>query len=257
MELPNTAMNDRQRQFRETYRHNIDGWYSGWLHVTIIYSIGIGLFWIFIANMTSILWWEWLTIPLIGLACNFFEWFLHRHIMHRPSKNPLFKAIYTRHTLNHHQFFTEKDMRFASAGDWRVTFFPPYALVVFTIMSLPPAFAAGLIISSNVGWLLISTTIGMYLIYEFMHFCCHVEESFFVQHCPLVNTLRRHHTAHHTHSIMMEKNMNLTFPISDWLFGTSDLNRGLFGHLFNGYNNNYIRANLRRTARTPDGQYHK
>ena len=30
----------------------------------------------------------------------------------------------------------------------------------------------------------------MYLIYEFMHFCCHVDENWFVRHCPFVNTLR-------------------------------------------------------------------
>ena len=77
MELSNTAMTDRQRGFRETYRNNIEGWYNGWLHVAIIYSIGIGLFSIFIANMEYILWWEWLTIPIVGIACNFFEWFLH------------------------------------------------------------------------------------------------------------------------------------------------------------------------------------
>jgi len=29
--------------------------------------------------------------------------------------------------------------------------------------------------------------------------------------------------------------MNLTFPVMDWLFGTSDLDRGLIGHLLNGY----------------------
>ena len=73
-------------------------------------------------------------------------------------------------------------------------------------------------------------TTGMYLIYEFMHFCCHVDENWFVRNCPFVNTLRRHHTAHHNARLMMEVNMNLTFPIADWLFGTSDLNRGLIGH---------------------------
>ncbi len=77
----------------------------------------------------------------------------------------------------------------------------------------------------------IATTTGMYLIYEFMHFCCHVDENVFVRHCPFVNTLRRHHTAHHNARLMMEVNMNLTFPIADWLFGTSDLNRGLVGTL--------------------------
>jgi len=35
----------------------------------------------------------------------------------------------------------------------------------------------GWLISPNVGWLLISTTTSMYLIYEFMHFCCHVDEN--------------------------------------------------------------------------------
>jgi len=38
--------------------------------------------------------------------------------------------------------------------------------------------------------------------------------------------------------------MNLTFPLGDWLFGTSDLNRGLFGHIFNGYNKKYIKKDF-------------
>lgn len=91
----------------------------------------------------------------------------------------------------------------------------------------------------------------MYLIYEFMHFCCHVDENWFVRNMPFVNTIRRHHTAHHNQSIMMERNMNLTFPVMDWLFGTSDLDRGLIGHLFNGYDTRYIRKNMRKTSRTP------
>ena len=120
-------------------------------------------------------------------------------------------------------------MRFADHHDWRVTFFPPYALVTFTMMSIPPALVLGWLVSPNVGWLLISTTTSMYLIYEFMHFCCHVDENWFVRNAPFVNTIRRHHAAHHNQSIMMERNMNLTFPVMDWLFGTSDLDRGLIG----------------------------
>jgi hypothetical protein len=153
--------------------------------------------------------------------------------------------------MMHHQFFTEQEMRFADHHDWRVTFFPPFALVVFTFMSIPPAIVAGWLISPNVGWLLISTTTSMYLIYEFMHLCCHVDENWFVRHMPFVNTIRRHHTAHHNQSIMMERNMNLTFPIMDCLMGTSDLNRGLLGHVFNGYDTHYVKTDMRKTARTP------
>ena len=45
--------------------------------------------------------------------------------------------------------------------------------------------------------------------------------------------------------------MNLTFPIADWLFGTSDLNRGLLGHIFNGYNTKYIKTTMRSRPNTP------
>ena len=50
---------------------------------------------------------------------------------------------------------------------------------------------------------------------------------------------------------MMNYNMNLTFPIMDWLFGSSDLNRGLLGTLLNGYDTRYIRTDIRKTSRTP------
>jgi sterol desaturase/sphingolipid hydroxylase (fatty acid hydroxylase superfamily) len=119
-------------------------------------------------------------------------------------------------------------------------------------MSIPVAVVLGLVATPNVGWLFMCATTGMYLIYEFMHFCCHVDENWFVRHCPFVNTLRRHHTAHHNARLMMEVNMNLTFPIADWLFGTSDLNRGVVGHLFNGYDTRYLKKNLRGTSKLPD-----
>jgi hypothetical protein len=154
--------------------------------------------------------------------------------------------------LNHHQFFTDEEMRFKDSNDWRVTFFPPYALVVFILMSAFGVFALNFIVSANVAWLFITTTTSMYLIYEFMHFCCHVEENWFVRWCPFVNTLRRHHTAHHNDKIMMNVNMNLTFPISDWLFGTSDLKRGLLGHLFNGYSTEHLKKDLRAVPQRPD-----
>src|SRR6202140_1424428 len=115
-----------------------------------------------------------------------------------------FRASYNRHTLMHHQFFTEQEMGFADHNDWRGKFFPPYALVTFTMMSIPPALVLGWLISPNVGWLLISAKTSLYLIYGFMFLCCHVVENWFVRHAPFGNTIRRHPTAHHNQSIMME-----------------------------------------------------
>ena len=43
---------------------------------------------------------------------------------------------------------------------------------------------------------------------------------------------------------MQTRNFNLTLPICDALFGTSDLDRGLVGTLFNENSNEYMRGDL-------------
>jgi len=123
-----------------------------------------------------------------------------------------------------------------------------------------------MILSSNVGWLILATAIGSYVFYELLHFLCHVDDNWFLRHCPIVNTARRHHTAHHEASIMMEYNMSkhehrvsilglgnmsIVFPFWDWVYGTSDLDRGLLGHLFNGYSTKHLKKNLHHTRKTP------
>ena len=45
--------------------------------------------------------------------------------------------------------------------------------------------------------------------------------------------------------------MNLTFPIADWLLGTSDLDRGLVGTLLNGYDTRYLKRSLRGNRAGP------
>ena len=138
--------------------------------------------------------------------------------------------------------FTWEQSAFAAGALFLL--FSPVVHPWYLLWVMVPALVLGWLITPNVGWLLMCTTTSIYLIYEFMHFCCHIEENKFVRYCPFVNTIRRHHTAHHNQHIMMNCNMNLTFPIADWMFGTSDLNRGLLGHIFNGYSTKYIKKEL-------------
>ena len=56
-------------------------------------------------------WLEWLTVPVAFLFTNIFEWAVHKFIMHRPVNIKGLRAIYERHTLNHHQFFSDEEMR--------------------------------------------------------------------------------------------------------------------------------------------------
>src|SRR5262249_57576142 len=81
-------------------------------------------------------WLEWLVVPIAFGGCNIFEWAIHRFVMHRPVKG--FMGIYKRHTLAHHQFFTDHEPTIDTARDFRITFFPPYALTTFIFISAVP-----------------------------------------------------------------------------------------------------------------------
>jgi hypothetical protein len=117
-------------------------------------------------------------------------------------------------------------------------------------MSAAGGLVLGALWSGNAGWLLVATTTGVYLNYELFHWGCHIKDDRVLRYIPLMNTIRRHHIAHHNQAIMMGTNMNLTYPIADWLFGTTDLDRGLLGHIVNGYSTRYRKSDLKRARNT-------
>lgn len=240
----------RQQAFRADFRSKIGKLYAGWAHVALIYAIGGAAIWYFARQIHQPAWYEWLVIPVAFTASNVFEWWIHKYVMHRPV--PGFMGIYKRHTLAHHQFFTENEYTVDSSRDFRIVFFPPYALVTFITLSLIPAAILGALGLGNAGWLLLITNTALYLNYELFHYCCHVKDDRLVRHIPFVNSIRRHHAAHHNTAIMMERNFNLTYPIADWFFGTSDLKCGLLQHVFNGYDTSHLRRDLKRVKHTHD-----
>ena len=120
-----------QKEFRKKYRDGLKGWYNGFVHLAMIFLIGFSSLYYFTSHISNVKWMEWLIVPITLIGSNLFEWWIHRFVMHKPRLFPGAKAIYSRHTLQHHQFFTEHEMRFAGPHDWRVTLFPPYALAVF------------------------------------------------------------------------------------------------------------------------------
>ena len=247
---PMPQMPSRQAAFRIDYRQRIAPAYVGWVHVALIFALGAAAIWVCARQITRPAWYEWLVVPAAFLGANVFEWWIHKYVMHRPLKGLM--GIYKRHTLAHHQFFTDAEPTIDTTRDFRITFFPPYALVTFIAISIPPALALGFLWSANAGWLLMCTTVGMYLNYEFFHWGCHVRDDRVIRHVPLMNTIRRHHIAHHNTALMMERNFNLTYPIADWFFGTSDLACGLLRHVFNGYDARFVRRDLKRVRNTSD-----
>ncbi len=241
------TMSQRQIAFRDEFRTRIAPAYVGWVHVALIFALGAAAIWFSTRQIVRPAWYEFLVIPVAFGLSNAFEWWIHRYVMHRPVRGLM--GIYNRHTLAHHQFFTDIEPTIDNSRDFRIVFFPPYALVAFMMLSLPPAALLAVTGSPNAGWLLLITNVTLYLNYELFHYCCHIKNDRLVRGIPLVNSIRRHHIAHHDPALMMGRNFNLTYPIADWFFGTSDLRCGLLKHVFNGYDTRTVRTDLKPLGR--------
>ena len=250
-------MTERQRRFREQYVAGISPWYSGLLHVGVMYGAGSAAILWCVSRMNNP-GWEWLLVLPVAIGGNFVEWGMHKHLMHRLIDVFALRAIYDRHTRQHHQYFTDGDPTIHTVKEFRIVFFPWRVLIVLAVMGGLFGWIASQLLNANAGYVVFVTMIGHYMVYETFHFCCHVPENGFVRHMPLVNTIRRHHTAHHNMGVMMHVNMNLTLPIADWALNTSDLKRSLIGHLFNGNDESHIKEELKpliarfRAAETQD-----
>jgi hypothetical protein len=237
-------MTERQRRFREQYQAAISRYYSGLVHIGVMYGAGIAGVWYCVSQLQNARW-EWLLLIPVLIGGNFVEWGMHKFVMHRLIDVFALRAIYDRHTRQHHQYFTDNDATIDSIREFRIVFFPWRVLIVLVVFGLLFGWIASVLINPNAGYIVFIGMIGHYMVYETFHFCCHVRDNWFVRHFPLINTIRRHHTAHHNMGIMMHVNMNLTFPIADWFLNTSDLKRGLLGHLFNGYSDAHVKPELK------------
>ena len=235
---------DRQRKFRAQYVAKISPYYNGIVHIAVLYGAGIGALWWCWQQLAGVHW-EWLVVLPVFLAGNLIEWAMHTHVMHRRIDVFALRAIYERHTREHHQYFTDNDPTINTVREFRIVFFPWRVLSVLVVGGSVLGYLTSLVINANAGYIVFMTMVAQYLNYETFHFFCHIPENGFVRGMPLVNTIRRHHKAHHNMGIMMKYNMNLTYPIADWFMNTSDLRRGLLGHLFNGYSEAHVKEELK------------
>jgi hypothetical protein len=253
---------ERQRLFRQRFVAETPSWYHGMLHLGFTLAVtGATMWycWSHIADAT----WEWLFVIPVALFGNWVEWAAHRYVLHRPVKG--LEMIYKRHCAVHHQFFTHHNMTYKGHKEWRALLLLPFAPVGFVLMALPPALVLGLLTSANAGYIVVFTMAAYYLVYEGLHTLSHLDDQRFpyLKYIPLINTVRRMHIIHHAPGFMQTRNFNLTFPLCDAIFGTSDLERGLMGTLFNGHSHRYMRKDLqadvdpsapRLSDRTTEGQ---
>lgn len=235
---------ERLRQFRQRYIAATPSWYRGEYHLGFMLLATLGTVAFCASRLDHPTLLQWLVLLPMLLFGNWVEWAGHRYLLHRPVKG--LEMVYKRHCAVHHQFFTDRDLTYKGQRDWRALLFPPFAPIAFLLMALPPALLLGALWSANAGYIAMLGMAVYYLMYEGLHTLSHLDDRRhpLLKRLPLISTVRRMHVTHHNLAFMQTRNFNLTFPLCDALFATSDLDRGVLGTLFNGTSEAYRRRDL-------------
>ncbi len=200
-------------------KRRISAHYSGPLHLATTIGISLLAAVLCASMLDSVAPLEWLTIPLTFLYANVSEYLGHRGPMHRKSR--FLSAVFVRHSLEHHAFFTDEAPAFDTSQDYKAVLFPPVLIVFFLACFAAPVGAVlYFAVSPNVCFLFVLTAVLYFLNYELLHFAYHANPQSPIGRLPLVRHLRKHHLEHHNPALMSRYNFNITYPICDWLFGT-------------------------------------
>jgi hypothetical protein len=147
---------------------------------------------------------------------SFFEWTLHRFVMHRRQK--LLPFPFELHALIHHRLFGPDRTFHARDEEMRrhVTFVPrdylilllinaPVFLAVEWLTGFPIALGAGLGVLAYLG------------AFDALHWMFHVPRGRFIERWRPFRWLKHHHRVHHRYHT---RNLNVVVPLADWVFRT-------------------------------------
>ena len=164
-------------------------------------------------------WYFWVLVGFIGNFgyASFFEWVLHRYVMHKPVWK--FRYAFETHALVHHHIFKadhtyhlvhEKDKEKIPMEWWN----GPVLIAMCVLPSLALAWILG-------SWFILVGGLAAccvyYGLYEYLHWCMHLPKCRRIEKPWIFRRLNGHHLLHHRY---MHKNFNVVFPLADLLLGT-------------------------------------
>ncbi len=167
--------------------------------------------------MIDLLFWVSAGFVLGTVFSSFFEWTLHRFVMHRPVGR--FVYAYRAHALVHHRVFKadhtyhlqhEEDKATVPMAWWNGPVLVALCQVPFLVVGwLTHHFA--LVLGSL-------AACGLYYAaYEYIHWCMHIPRKRQIERSGLFFRLNGHHLLHHRY---MNRNFNVVLPLADLLLGT-------------------------------------
>jgi hypothetical protein len=148
---------------------------------------------------------------------SFFEWALHRFVMHTNLK--FFSYPYRSHAVTHHTVFgSGKDYHIMDEKHRPLVTMAWWNGPVLVVINTPAALLASLIAGT---WWAVAPFLGAmtcyYIAYEYFHYCMHVPGPRWFQKTRLFRWVDTHHRLHH---LAPNRNLNVVLPLADWTLRT-------------------------------------
>ncbi len=146
---------------------------------------------------------------------SFFEWTLHKFLMHRPLLG--FSYPYRSHGITHHTVFgSGKDYHLMDEKNGPLVTMAWWNGPVLLLVNSPAALAAGWIAHTWWGSVaFISAMAVYYCVYEYFHWCMHVPGPRWFQGTRMFKWIDQHHRLHHLQPM---RNLNVVLPLADFVF---------------------------------------
>jgi hypothetical protein len=163
-----------------------------------------------------------MTFPLsqvLGFFCtflygSFFEWTLHKYLMHQPRWQYPFRA----HAVVHHGLFRTGSQYFLSdAKVIRKVRFAWWNAPMILILHSPAILYIEYLLGSNILFGALSAIAAYYSLYEYLHYCMHIPKGRWLEKTGWFRWLDSHHHMHHKRHF---NNLNVVLPLADIVFGT-------------------------------------
>ncbi|MEZ4449327.1 MAG: sterol desaturase family protein [Nannocystaceae bacterium] len=212
-EVPRTRA--ARRALIEAYQR---GPYSPARHLGFVVGFGVSVAALSIALLDDVRAVELLAVPVHWVVSNAAEWRFHRDLLHR--RRAPFEWTYDAHN-GHHRIYVVGDMTVAGPHEWWTILLPWWAIAALAAALVPICGLLGVIFGANVGLLVMATSMIYVATYELLHLSFHLPGTHPIGRLPLIRWLARHHELHHDPRRMRTHNFNVTFPLWDWVRGTT------------------------------------
>lgn len=145
---------------------------------------------------------------------SFFEWTLHKYLMHTPFWQYPFRA----HALVHHGLFrTGDDYFLPDAKVIRKVRFAWWNAPFIIILHTPVILWLQWMLTTNIFVGALSALILYYFLYEYLHYSMHIPKRRWFETTAWFRWLDSHHHMHHKRHF---NNLNVVLPLADIVFGT-------------------------------------